>query len=140
MGSGPQGWPPGQPTTPADSTPATRLFPGGRTPSLRFPARATRNPQGFAVGMHAALHINPYYGKTSEAGLYRHFEEALAYGPTIVYNVAARTAQDIAPHVMENLAEHANFAGVKVRADAGCAAAAPACARAAVMPGSLTLC
>lgn len=90
--------------------------------------------------MHAALHINPYYGKTSEAGLYRHFEEALAYGPTIVYNVAARTAQDIAPHVMENLAEHANFAGVKVRADAGCAAAAPACARAAVMPGSLTLC
>ncbi|KAF2312498.1 hypothetical protein GH714_034887 [Hevea brasiliensis] len=25
--------------------------------------------QGFAVGMHAALHINPYYGKTSVEGL-----------------------------------------------------------------------
>lgn len=69
--------------------------------------------QGFAVGMHAALHINPYYGKTSEDGLYRHFEEALSYGPSIVYNVAARTAQDITPDIMENLAEHPNFAGIK---------------------------
>ncbi|KAJ6328479.1 hypothetical protein OIU76_005932 [Salix suchowensis] len=25
--------------------------------------------QGFAVGMHAALHINPYYGKTSVEGM-----------------------------------------------------------------------
>lgn len=29
--------------------------------------------QGFAVGMHAALHINPYYGKTSHEGLLAHF-------------------------------------------------------------------
>ena len=28
--------------------------------------------QGFAVGMHAALQINPYYGKTSMAGLKAH--------------------------------------------------------------------
>lgn len=30
--------------------------------------------QGFAVGMHAALQINPYYGKTSMAGLRAHFQ------------------------------------------------------------------
>jgi Dihydrodipicolinate synthetase family len=30
--------------------------------------------QGFAVGMHAALQINPYYGKTSATGLRRHFQ------------------------------------------------------------------
>ena len=30
--------------------------------------------QGFAVGMHAALQINPYYGKTSATGLRTHFE------------------------------------------------------------------
>jgi hypothetical protein len=30
--------------------------------------------QGFAVGMHAALQINPYYGKTSKAGLKAHFD------------------------------------------------------------------
>ena len=30
--------------------------------------------QGFAVGMDAALQINPYYGKTSMAGLREHFK------------------------------------------------------------------
>jgi 4-hydroxy-tetrahydrodipicolinate synthase len=30
--------------------------------------------QGFAVGMHAALQINPYYGKTSKLGLMAHFD------------------------------------------------------------------
>lgn len=30
--------------------------------------------QGFAVGMDAALQINPYYGKTSMAGLHEHFK------------------------------------------------------------------
>lgn len=34
--------------------------------------------QGFAVGMHAALQINPYYGKTSHDGLRTHFEVRLA--------------------------------------------------------------
>lgn len=33
--------------------------------------------QGFAVGMDAALQINPYYGKTSMAGLREHFKWAL---------------------------------------------------------------
>lgn len=40
--------------------------------STREAVHATR--QGFAVGMHAALQINPYYGKTSMTGLQRHFE------------------------------------------------------------------
>lgn len=30
--------------------------------------------QGFAVGMDAALQINPYYGKTSMTGLHEHFK------------------------------------------------------------------
>lgn len=69
--------------------------------------------QGFAVGMDAALHINPYYGKTSETGMLAHFNAVLDYGPTIVYNVPARTSQDIPPHLMFKLAEHSNFVGVK---------------------------
>ncbi|PNX79306.1 4-hydroxy-tetrahydrodipicolinate synthase chloroplastic-like, partial [Trifolium pratense] len=48
--------------------------------------------QGFAVGMDAALHINPYYGKTSING---------------------RTAQDIPPSVVEILAQNPNFVGIK---------------------------
>jgi len=69
--------------------------------------------QGFAVGMDAALHINPYYGKTSKTGILAHFNAVLDFGPTIVYNVPARTSQDITPDIMLNLAEHENFAGVK---------------------------
>ncbi|KAK9819520.1 hypothetical protein WJX74_003819 [Apatococcus lobatus] len=33
--------------------------------------------QGFAVGMHASLQINPYYGKTSRTGLMAHFTAVL---------------------------------------------------------------
>ena len=69
--------------------------------------------QGFAVGMHAALHINPYYGKTSRAGLLQHFAAALDEGPTIIYNVPGRTGQDIPDDVVDQLAAHANFLGVK---------------------------
>jgi len=68
---------------------------------------------GFASGMHAALHINPYYGKTSERGIYKHLEECLNVGPGIIYNVPGRTGQDIPPAVIEKLAEHKNFVGVK---------------------------
>lgn len=33
--------------------------------------------KGFAVGMDAALQINPYYGKTSMSGLAEHFRHVL---------------------------------------------------------------
>lgn len=69
--------------------------------------------QGFAVGMHAALHINPYYGKTSLEGLVAHLDSVLSMGPTIVYNVPSRTGQDIPPSVVHTLAQSPNFAGIK---------------------------
>ncbi|KAA0060363.1 4-hydroxy-tetrahydrodipicolinate synthase [Cucumis melo var. makuwa] len=69
--------------------------------------------QGFAVGMHAALHINPYYGKTSIEGLISHFNCVLSMSPTIIYNVPGRTGQDIPPYVIQTIAESANLAGVK---------------------------
>ncbi|XP_043722451.1 4-hydroxy-tetrahydrodipicolinate synthase, chloroplastic-like [Telopea speciosissima] len=69
--------------------------------------------QGFAVGMHAALHINPYYGKTSMEGMVAHFEAVLPMGPTIIYNVPSRTGQDIPPRVIHTIAQSTNMAGVK---------------------------
>lgn len=69
--------------------------------------------QGFAVGMHAALHINPYYGKTSLNGLVSHLDTVLSMGPTIIYNVPSRTGQDIPPSVIHTLAQSASLAGVK---------------------------
>jgi len=68
---------------------------------------------GFRVGMHAALQINPYYGKTSAAGLDEHFRRVLDFGPGIVYNVPGRTGQDLLPDVVERIARHPNFVAVK---------------------------
>ncbi|KAL8111399.1 hypothetical protein AgCh_019207 [Apium graveolens] len=65
------------------------------------------------IGMHAALHFNPYYGKTSLEGMVSHFNSVLSMGPTIVYNVPGRTGQDIPPRVIHNLARNPNLAGVK---------------------------
>lgn len=79
--------------------------------STREAVHATR--QGFAVGMHAALQINPYYGKTSLTGLVRHFEECLKQGPAILYNVPGRTGQDIPEEVVLQLAKQEHFLGVK---------------------------
>lgn len=63
--------------------------------------------------MHAALHINPYYGKTSMDGLVRHFSAVLHEGPTMIYNVPGRTGQDIPDDVVHRLADSPNFLGVK---------------------------
>uniref|UniRef100_A0A061SLQ7 4-hydroxy-tetrahydrodipicolinate synthase n=1 Tax=Tetraselmis sp. GSL018 TaxID=582737 RepID=A0A061SLQ7_9CHLO len=79
--------------------------------STREAVHATE--QGFAVGMHAALQINPYYGKTSKEGLVKHFEAVLDEGPGMVYNVPGRTGQDIPDDVIIGLSKHPNFLGVK---------------------------
>jgi len=73
--------------------------------------RATE--QGFAVGMDAALQINPYYGKTSSKGVIAHFQKLLDLGPGIIYNVPGRTGQDIAPEIIERLAQNNNLVGIK---------------------------
>jgi 4-hydroxy-tetrahydrodipicolinate synthase len=70
--------------------------------------------QGFAVGMHAALQINPYYGKTSRTGLLTHFNAVLNEGPAIIYNVPGRTGQDIPDDIVQEIAQHTNFLGMKV--------------------------
>ena len=85
----------------------------GNTGSNNTAEALKATEQGFNVGMHAALQINPYYGKTSERGLLEHFRAALDIGPGILYNVVGRTNQDIRPHIVEELAQHANFLGMK---------------------------
>ena len=79
--------------------------------NTREAIKATEN--GFAIGMDAALQINPYYGRTSLMGVKDHFQRLLAVGPAFIYNVPGRTGQDLIPEVIEPLAKHANFIGVK---------------------------
>jgi len=73
----------------------------------------TATEQGFAVGMDAAMHINPYYGKTSSDGLIAHYNSVLSVGPVIIYNVPTRSSHDIPPSVVEKLAENPNLVGIK---------------------------
>jgi len=73
--------------------------------------KATKN--GFAAGMDATLQINPYYGRTSIAGVIEHLNRTLDIGPAFIYNVPGRTGQDLTPDIIETLAKHKNFIGVK---------------------------
>lgn len=79
--------------------------------NTREALKATEN--GFAAGMDAALQINPYYGRTSIKGVVEHLTRLLAIGPAFIYNVPGRTGQDITPDIIEPLAKHKNFIGVK---------------------------
>jgi len=79
--------------------------------NTREAIKATEN--GFAMGMDAALQINPYYGRTSDKGVLAHFNKVLAIGPAFIYNVPGRTGQDLTPNIIEQIANHENFIGVK---------------------------
>ncbi|KAL6604035.1 hypothetical protein ACP70R_044396 [Stipagrostis hirtigluma subsp. patula] len=91
----------------------TRIKVIGNTGSNSTGESVHATEQGFAVGMHGALQINPYYGKTSYEGLIAHFEAVLPMGPTIIYNAPSRSAQDIPPPVIEAVSGYSNMVGVK---------------------------
>ncbi len=61
------------------------------------------------------LIVTPYYNKTSQQGLLRHYftlADALEK-PIIVYNVPSRTGMNIRPETYEVLAKHDNIVAVK---------------------------
>lgn len=68
-----------------------------------------------AIGVDALLIVTPYYNKTSQEGLFRHFD-AMASAtdlPIILYNVPSRTNLNIAPKTLQRLTEIINIVGVK---------------------------
>jgi len=85
----------------------------GNTGSNSTAEAAYATKKGFASGMDASLLINPYYGKTSARGIVMHLESGMKYGPAIIYNVPARTGQDIKPEIIMEIAGNKHFAGVK---------------------------
>ncbi|MCL1949967.1 MAG: 4-hydroxy-tetrahydrodipicolinate synthase [Turicibacter sp.] len=68
-----------------------------------------------AMGVDSLLAITPYYNKTNEAGMFKHFT-AIADNvpkPVILYNVPGRTGCGISVQNVEALALHPNIAGIK---------------------------
>ncbi len=67
------------------------------------------------IGADALLHVTPYYNKTSQTGLIRHFNaDADATDlPIILYNVPSRTGVNITPATYRELAKHPNIVAAK---------------------------
>lgn len=66
-------------------------------------------------GIDAHLMVTPYYNKTSQKGLVKHYftlADSLSK-PIIVYNVPSRTGVNISPETYKKLSEHKNIIAVK---------------------------
>ncbi len=67
------------------------------------------------LGADYLLVITPYYNKTNESGLIKHFEMVAnsAHCPIIMYNVPGRTGMSISISAIEVLSKHKNICGIK---------------------------
>jgi 4-hydroxy-tetrahydrodipicolinate synthase len=68
------------------------------------------------AGAHAVLSVTPYYNKPNRRGILRHFEEvARAAGgtPVILYNIPGRTATNMPPDLLAELAQIDGIVAVK---------------------------
>ncbi|WP_322894587.1 MULTISPECIES: 4-hydroxy-tetrahydrodipicolinate synthase [unclassified Yoonia] len=66
------------------------------------------------AGADAALVVTPYYNRPTQAGLIAHFTAAADCGlPIIIYNIPGRSAVDMTPDTMGELARHPMIIGVK---------------------------
>src|ERR1700726_4681974 len=72
-------------------------------------ARATE------IGADAILSVTPYYNKPSRLGLRRHYEEGARATdkPILLYNIPGRTATNMPPDLLAELAQIENIVGVK---------------------------
>lgn len=71
--------------------------------------------QAKALGADAIMLITPYYNKTNQRGLVKHFEaitDAVKL-PVVLYNVPSRTNMTIEPETVEILSQHPSIVALK---------------------------
>lgn len=68
-----------------------------------------------SVGADVCLLVTPYYNKPTQEGLYLHYEHLAKTVdiPQLLYNVPGRTAVDMQPEVVIELAKQPNIIGIK---------------------------
>jgi len=69
-----------------------------------------------AAGAQAVLSVTPYYNKPNRRGITRHFQEvarAAAGTPVVLYNIPGRTAVNMDPDLLAELAQIDGIVGVK---------------------------
>ena len=71
--------------------------------------------QAKELGANAQLTVTPYYNKTTQAGLIRHYNMIMdsCELPLIAYNVPGRTGLSLHADTIMTLTEHPNFSGIK---------------------------
>ncbi|MES2624273.1 MAG: 4-hydroxy-tetrahydrodipicolinate synthase [Pseudomonadota bacterium] len=67
------------------------------------------------IGADACLLVTPYYNKPSQRGLFEHYKKIASEVaiPQILYNVPGRTACDLLPDTIYELAKLPNIVGIK---------------------------
>jgi 4-hydroxy-tetrahydrodipicolinate synthase len=72
--------------------------------------------QAVEAGVDAVLSVTPYYVKPNARGIRRHFEEvarAASGTPVVLYNIPGRTAVNMSPDLLGELAQIDGIEGVK---------------------------
>ncbi len=71
--------------------------------------------EAVAAGADALLLVTPYYNKTSQTGLVKHYEYIAdrVNAPIILYNVPSRTGVNINPETYKELSRHFNIVAAK---------------------------
>lgn len=86
---------------------------GAGSNDTRYAVNLAKEAKG--LGADATLVVTPYYNKTTQAGLVRHFNTIADATdlPMILYNVPSRTGVNIAPATLRELSKHPNIVAVK---------------------------
>lgn len=73
------------------------------------------NKEAQRIGADGLLWVSPYYNKTTQRGLVKHYETLAASTdlPAILYNVPSRTGVDIKPETVEKLSKIENIVAIK---------------------------
>lgn len=91
----------------------TCVIAGTGSNDTRYAVELTR--YACELGVDGVLVVTPYYNKTSQKGLVKHYNLVAdaATKPVLVYSVPSRTGLTIAPETYLELSRHPNICGVK---------------------------